>query len=142
MAHVPSAPCMIHSILYSSFITPKTVADLRGTTPARASPTAQNFLNFILLFWKIWQNRRLAPPPRDCRPLLWGILGPSLQKQSDNFHCIVIISERSSLLLMAAVGTSGPTPPYCSRPSNVTEQNRTGTCSMLGSSVFAMTSDG
>ena len=41
------------------------VVDLRGGgTPGACHPsTAQNFLNFIWFFGKLWQNHRLAPPP-------------------------------------------------------------------------------
>ena len=47
-----------HKLIYT-WTTP--VADLRAAPPSR-TPMPQNFLNSIQFFWKIWQNRRLAPP--------------------------------------------------------------------------------
>ena len=55
---------------------PHAVADLGdlGAPP----PTAQNFLNFMQFFRKIWQNHMLAPPLEGWRPLLRRILDPPL----------------------------------------------------------------
>ena len=50
----------------------------RGGAPGARPPTAQNFLNFMPFFCKIWQNHMLAPPLEGWRPLLWGILDPPL----------------------------------------------------------------
>ena len=33
---------------------------------------------FHVVFWNIWQNHMLAPPPGRLAPLLWGILDPPL----------------------------------------------------------------
>ena len=40
------------------------VADLRGGSP----PTAKNVPKFMQFFWKIWQNRMLAPPGGSATP--------------------------------------------------------------------------
>ena len=39
----------------------KSVVDPRGA-PGTCRPLAQNILNFMQFFWKICQNRMLAPP--------------------------------------------------------------------------------
>ena len=58
------------------------VADLRGH-PRHAPPTAQNFLNFMQFYWKIWLNCILAPPPRGSAPPPTATPGsaPDLQLQ-------------------------------------------------------------
>ena len=59
------------------------VADLRGAPPARPPPMAQNFLNFMQFYWKIWLNRMLTPPPRGSAPPPTGNTGsaPDVQLQ-------------------------------------------------------------
>ena len=43
------------------------MADPRGRSRA-PSPTAHNFLHFMQFCGKLWQNRRLAPPPGGLAP--------------------------------------------------------------------------
>ena len=49
-----------------------TVADLRGTPPSYVPLYGRKFSQFHAGFWKIWQNRILAPPREGRRPLLRG----------------------------------------------------------------------
>ena len=64
---VPSAP--LHPLLNEqqadmSQSKPLPVADLRGGARDASPPGGSNSFNFMLYFWKFWQNRMLAPPRR------------------------------------------------------------------------------
>ena len=41
---------------------------MKGALPGPPPPIAHNFLNFMQFCGKLWQNRRLAPPPRGLAP--------------------------------------------------------------------------
>ena len=48
----------------------RALAGLRGAPGMRSPRMAQNVLNFMQFYWKIWQNCMLAPPPppQGCQP--------------------------------------------------------------------------
>ena len=63
---VPSAPLdpLLNELQADmSLSTPLPVADLRGGARDPSHPGGSNSFNFMLFFWKFWQNRMLAPPP-------------------------------------------------------------------------------
>ena len=46
------------------------------------APAAQNVLNFMHLFQKIWPFCKICTPPDDWRPLLRGFMDPPMQRDS------------------------------------------------------------
>ena len=115
------------SKLFGSINRCRTVADLRGAPPARASPYGPKFSQFHADFWKFWQIvgwrplGGLAPPPT-------GNPGSAPVEQ----ECIPVGCVPSTTVAVCSWGSPHPTPLGAGTPRAGTppgaDPPRAGTC--------------
>ena len=123
----------------------RALAGLGGAPGMRSPRMAQNVLNFMQFYWKIWQNCMLAPPPppQGCQPTRNPGSPPRQRarvQHIDNIYqqeCIPVGCVPSTAVVVSRGVGGVPGPRGCTWPWRGLLPGGGGVCLLLGGCVSA-----